>query len=301
MKGMARMKKRLWCFVLLLALTIGCIGCNKPRISLRYHAQTDMAIDGIYGFSEGRIIAVDRDDFFLVDIDGNRVGEKTYNFIYPFNANKQALALSDGTWVFINDAGQIVEPAAKPAENLNIYIYDSSETTGVKSDQGDYLFGVQSGKDGKYLTEPIFEWISSLSNTLNYAILAEGEHRAVMISPAGEVKVTLPDDCRKAVALDDHIICAFDDGDDLPIYCLADSNGKILNETAFDSISNFENGLAVITTGDKMGLIDTKGTVVLEPSLSIDPVTDLHPYISGNHIAWTKDGKLIVAEIVTNN
>lgn len=295
------MTKRLWCCVMLLALLIGCIGCSKSPVSLRYHVQTDMRVDGIYGFSEERIIAVDHDDFMILDIDGNRVGDKMYEFIYPFDTNKQTLAVFDGTWVFINDAGQIVEPAAKPAENFNNYIYDSSTTTGVKSDQGDYLFGVQSAVDHQYLTEPIFEWISSLKDDLNFAILAKGEHRWVMISPAGDIKVTLPDNCLNAVALEEHIICAFDDGGDLPIYRLADSNGKILNERAFDSISNFENGLAAITAGDKMGLIDAKGTVVLEPSLSIDPVTDLHPYISGNHIAWVKDGKLIVAEIVTSN
>ena len=52
---------------------------------------------------------------------------------------------------------------------------------------------------------------------------------------------------------------------------LYDSEGNLLNEEKFDVISNtFYNGLGVIIKDNKIGLIDTKGNVVIEPSFPFD-------------------------------
>ena len=52
---------------------------------------------------------------------------------------------------------------------------------------------------------------------------------------------------------------------------LYDSEGNLLNEEKFDVISDtFYNGLGVIIKDNKIGLIDTKGNVVIEPSFPFD-------------------------------
>ena len=130
---------------------------------------------------------------------------------------------------------------------------------------------------------------------MNYATLAEGEHRKVMISPRGEVLVTLPDEAKDAYAMDTHIVCRYQDGS----YRLLDVQGNVLSQTAFSSISSFSDGLAVVTVGNKMGLISADGTVVVEPSIEVDdPVNNPCPLICNEYIVCLKQEKLTFYKIV---
>ena len=290
--------KKCLCLVLATMLLLCCCltGCRQ-RISLQTHIHTDIGVNQIYSFTQGVIVAQADDSFFLVNADGNRIGEEVYNIIYAFDEEGHALAQTpEGEFVYLDRSGITIGKGNPVSNNSDTEKYDTSETNGQTSETGEYLFGIKDQHTGTYLTEPIFEWISATSDELNYAILAKGEHRQVMISPVGEIKVYLPDDCKHAYLLGEHIICLFKD----QTYRLANTQGVLLNETAFTSISPFSPDIAVVTEGTKMGLIGKDGTLLVEPQIEIDKPMDYNtPHIWEDRIACIQNGKLTIFKVIT--
>ncbi len=290
------MRKLICCATSLLLLFCCLTGCRQ-EIVLKTHIHTNIDVDQIYSFTQGVIVAQTADGFFLVDADGNRICEEVYNIIYAFDEEGHALAQTPkGEFVYLDRSGAVIGKGEPISDNSDTERYDTSETNGQTSETGEYLFGIKDKHTGNCLTEPIFEWISSTSDELNYAILAEGEHRQVMISPAGEVEVYLPADCKHAYLLGEHIICHFKDG----TYRLANTQGALLNETAFTSISPFSSNIAVVTEGTKMGLIGKDGTLLTEPQVEIDkPMDNNTPHIWEDRIACIQNGKLTIFKVIT--
>lgn len=268
---------------------------SKGAVTVALHLETEYMPDELYYFNHNIVTVTMRDDFVMIDTLGNRIGKESYYFLYAFGDDGRAEAQldRDSDWVWIDTAGAVVGPAEAPSANGSAEIYSSEETQ-----DGKLLFGVKDTATGEPITQPIFEWINGLYAPMDYAMLAEGEHRQVMISPRGEVLVTLPDETRHAYATDTHIVCRYQDG----TYRLLDSRGNLLNQTAFSSISDFSDGLAVVTIGNKMGLISADGTVVFEPQIDIDnPVNKCRPLICGEYIACLKQEKLIFYKITRSD
>ncbi len=302
------MKKGL-CLLLVGALLLCFTGCQKDsslsatgeyhgqKIALHLSSETDIAVEQLYSFEQGVIIASSANSFFMINADGERLTEKEYTFIGRFNEDGYALAQNpDGKYVYLNAVGAVVGSATPSTTAKDTERYDSSETTGEKSETGDYLFGIKDSDTGEYLTKPIFTWITSTEDELNFATLASGERRQVMISPRGEVKVYLPDNCNMAYLQGDHIICRFEKD----IYRLADETGRLLCDTAFTSISPFSSGKAVVTSGAKMGIIADDGVICIEPQVEIDePMDNNTPLIWNDTIACIQDGKLTVIKVAT--
>lgn len=286
--------KKLLTLLLSGMLLLSLFGCGQ-KIVLQTHIRTDIEVDQIYSFTQGIVVAQTADVFFLVDADGRRIGEEDYNIIYPFDETGYALAQTrKGEFVYLDRSGIVIGNAEPVSDNSDTEKYDTSEINGLISETHEYLLGVKDKHTGYYLTEPIFEWISALSDELNYAVLAEGEHRKVMISPRGEVKVYLPDDCAHAYLLDEHIVCRFKD----QTYRLANIEGALLNDTAFTSISPFSSGIAVVVDGTKIGLINKDGTLLIEPQIEIDKPMDYNtPHICENRIACIQNGKLTIINV----
>ena len=265
---------------------------NNKTVSIQPHLETAYAPYELYYFDCGIVTVGTSDGFVMLDTEGKQIGEDSYDMLYSFGEDGRARALleRDSDWVWIDTTGAVVgEAEAPPVYNATVR-YDVSETAG-----GELLFGVKDAATGEPITQPIFEWISSVSEPMNYATLAEGEHRKVMISPRGEVVVTLPDEAKDAYAMDAHIVCQYQDGS----YRLLDIQGNVLSQTAFSSISDFSDGLAVMTVGNKMGLISTDGTIVVEPQIDIDaPANKCSPLICGKYIVCLKQEKVTFYKIV---
>lgn len=280
-----------------LLLLFCCLAGCKQEVALQTHIHTDIAVEGIYSFTQGIIVATTADGFILADIDGNRIGKEIYNIIYAFDEDGHALAQTlEGAFVYLDKTGSAIGEGKPLSDTGDTERYDSSETNGQTSETGDYLFGIKDKHTGNYLTEPIFEWISATGDELNYAILAKGEHRQVMISPRGEVKVYLPDDCDHAYLLQDRIVCRYKD----QTYRLANTQGVLLNQTAFTSISPFFSDVAVVTEGTQMGLISKDGTLLTEPQFEIDkPMDNNTPHIWEDRIACIQNGKLTIFKVIT--
>ena len=162
---------------------------------------------------------------------------------------------------------------------------DNPATTEIHSENE--LFFVE--QEGKKLTEPIFSWIESVIDDLNFAQLAEGEHKNVMIDPKGNILATLPDDCIGATKEGDNLVLRFEKG-----YQLADLKGKVLNQTYFTSIGGFNNGLAAFTLDGKVGLIAKDGNVKIEPTLTMDAVV---PAYGEGKIVGALHGKFTVITV----
>lgn len=266
---------------------------NEKAVAIQPHLATDHTPYDLYYFDYNIVTVATSDGFVLIDTEGKQIGQDSYNVLYSFGEDGRARALleRDSDWVWIDTTGAVVGEAEAPPVYSATVIYDVSETAG-----GELLFGVKNAATGDYITQPIFEWISGLHSPMNYAILAESNHRKVMISPRGEVLVTLPDEAVYAYAMDTHIVCRYQDGS----YRLLDRQGNVLNSTVFSSISSFSDGLAVITVGNKMGLIAADGTVVVEPQIEVDdPVNPICPLICNEYIACLQQEKLTFYKIIT--
>lgn len=290
------MKKRMLCCVAGLLLLCFClVGCGQ-KVVLQTHICTDIDARGIYSFTQGIIVVETADGFILADADGNRIGNETYNILYAFDEEGRALAQTkENEFVYLDKSGTVIGKGEPISDNSDTEKYDASETNGQISETGESLFGVKDRETGNYLTEPIFEWISATSDELNYAVLAKGDHRQVMISPRGEIKVYLPDDCDHAYLLGDRIVCRYKD----QTYRLANMQGTLLNDTAFTSISPFSADMAVVTDGAKMGLIDKDGTLLTELQIGVDmPMDHNAPHIWENRIACIQNGKLTIYKVV---
>ncbi len=293
--------RKILCLLLCAALLIpaGCghadHGEQTPaRYALLADEPTDIETFAIHGFSDGIITLAGEEEMLLADAEGYLIPQEQYDFIYPFEDGR-AKAQRKGSlqWVYINT--QLEEIASTDARvESETFKYDSSETTDALSVYGDYLYGIMD-RDGKYLTEPIFQWIASTVDDYNFAILAEGEHPCVMISPQGEVLATLPDDVQYAYRSGDQIICEFAGNE----HMITDLQGKVLNSTRFSAIGNISEGLRVVIEGDKMGLMDETGDVVLAPSLAVDSPYDYIPFIWYDRIACIKDNKLMMVTVET--
>ncbi len=287
--------RKLICCTASLFLLFYCLAGCKQQVTLRTHIHTDIAAEGIYSFTQGIIVTTTADGFILVDADGTRIGKETYNIIYAFDEEGHALAQTlDGAFVYLDKAGSVIGAGEPLSDTSDTERYDAREKNGQTSETGDYLFGIKDKHTENYLTEPIFEWISGTGDELNYAILAKGEHRRVMISPRGEVKVYLSDDCEHAYLLQERIVCRYKD----QTYRLANTQGVLLNETAFTSISPFFSDVAVVTKGTQMGLIDKDGTLLMEPLIEIDkPMDNNTPHIWEDRIACIQNGKLTIFKV----
>ena len=266
---------------------------NNKTVSIQPHLETAYTPAELFYFDHNIVTVVTGSNrFVMFDTEGKQIGEDGYYVLYSFGEDGRAKALlePDGDWVWIDTTGAVVGEAEAPSADGPTERYSSDETA-----DGELLFGVKDTATGEPITQPIFEWISSVSEPMNYATLAEGEHRQVMISPRGEVVATLPDEAKDAYAMDAHIVCQYQDGS----YRLLDIQGNVLCQTAFSSISNFSDGLAVMTVGNKMGLISTDGTIVVEPQIDIDaPANKCSPLICGKYIVCLKQEKVTFYKIV---
>ena len=215
--------------------------------------------------------------FVYIDEQGNRV-PGVYKTAYPFDERGEALVqTTDDKWIRIGTSGVKISDANSPAYTPITEIYDE-----------DHLFGVK--QDGKKLTEPIFEWIESVSSEMNFAKLADGEHKNVMIDLEGNILATLPDDCTSAKQQGDNLVLKTPKG-----YQLANLKGTVLNQTYFSGIGNFENGVAPFTLNGKVGLLDKDGRIKIEPTLTMDPIT---PAYGLGKIVGTVHGKLAVITLI---
>ncbi len=251
--------------------------CDTMQLSFVSKDTVDPDFLFPYSYEHTLFYSNEERGFVYINEQGNRV-PGVYKMAYPFDERGIAVVqTSDDEWIQIATDGHKITDANPPAYTPITEIYDQ-----------DHLFGVK--RDGKKLTEPIFAWIESVSSNMNFAKLSQGEHKNVMIDLEGSILATLPDDCIGAKQQGENLILKTPKG-----YQLADLKGTILNQTYFTGIGNFENGLAAFTLDGKVGLIAKDGTIKIEPTLTMDPIT---PAYGLGKIVGAVHGKLAVITVI---
>lgn len=293
----------LWLCALLLIST-GCArrmpssgaGEIPVRYELRVLKETSIETSVLRGFGDGIVSMDDANTScgIFADADGHLIRTAwSYIAVGGFEDGRaRVMRESDIAWVYIDTMMRELGPVVYEPHNV---VYDFSETTGEVAASGDYLFGIKAPieEGGEYITEPIFEWATSPIDEYTYAILAEGDHRNVMISPQGEVLATLPDNVRHAYESDGMFVCQVDDN----TYILTDLNGEVVGEAEFSAIGNESNGLRVVMQGNRVGLLDADGNVVVTPTLEADFSYDYTPFIWQDRVACIKDGRLMMLAV----
>ena len=79
---------------------------------------------------------------------------------------------------------------------------------------------------------------------------------------------------------------------------LFDLKGNLLNETKFERIGNFYQDIAPVMIDQKLGLVDSKGEVLIEPTLSISLSHSDPLFINEDLIVAKIQGKVGIIEIV---
>ena len=272
---------------------------NASSGPLSIYKETGVSIHAITGFDEGYVVCYKDHDFFVFDSEGNRAFDHSFHFIYPYENGRALAETTDRKWVYIDTKGNIVSEGSYPDPlDKDTFIYTSDDLPDSNKSSDETLFGVVD-KDGNHLTEPIFSWIASVDQDLNFATLNDKDSTSVMITPTGEVAVTLHahNGCHHALLDGENIVCRHGDVYDGECY-LWDLEGNLLTSTPFSTIGNFYDGIAVITRDGKLGLINSDGEIIVEPFLYVGRQDALDPpYIYENRIVCISDDKLIFIEV----
>lgn len=289
------MLKKALCF-LLLAVLVLCAGCNiggnnavrEKTYSFEIVAQTDLKIDNQFTrpFQNGYAIIFILDDnyesgsYAFIDKNGEILADRRYNLAFPFENDGRALVqLSDRTWEYIDKNGvKVADGEERPKSGLPVY-----------NDNG--LYGL-TDNEGNRVTEPIYSFVNGFNSGLSYVRTADGDKSSLLVDRAGLTKVTLPADWTNATYAGEDIMIhegGLGYGTQYQYFTLS---GEPLSDMLFDMAGNFENGVAPVAVGNKLGLIDSEGKLVIEPSLLIEPF-----YLDGLSIG---DGLIVCASSKSN-
>lgn len=256
--------------------------------SVRVLDAPDMYIHQIFGLSDGWVNIngeyKEQTGFFYVNEKGEILNDTVYEFGYPFERGIAYVSVDDTTWYAIDESGAILhEYNQNPYESKDGL---SREMTTVDGEARWYI-----AYNGVAVSEPIFEWISGLSfSDDGYAILAEGEHRKVMINYYSqfEVSAVLPDDCTMAHRGENSIIGYFENDDGENCFGLLSNSGAELGGYRYDALTHTSNWLAVGVQDNRLMLLDEQGV----PMMTFDvPLAE----VKSNLTAVAFDNDLIAA------
>lgn len=241
--------------------------------SVRELPVPEMHVFQIFDLSDGWVNIYgtynDQTGFFFVNRKGEILNDTVYQFAYAFSDGSAYVETIEGDWLAIDTQGVTVREYED-----NPY----GEDTGIGRDMvevdGEERWYVT--RNGEAVTEPIFEWITGVNDTYDtYAVLAEGEHRNVLINGYGEVTMVLPDDCTMAHRGEESIIAYFDTGvEDRVLFGLLDQDGKVLTEKRYDTLTYMSNHLAVAVAENHLILLNESGKEIASFDVSLTEDVD---------------------------
>ena len=179
--------------------------------------------------------------------------------------------------------------------------------------------GTYLDKTGKMICDPIYNFVYPF-NTDGIAVAEKVDGSKVYINTAGTEKpagnidvgvwnkisllpeirpVVMPKDCSNAwIYEDEAVVASFGLGPYGDYYQLFDRNGILLIDIKFDRIGNFYNGIAPIIKNSRLGLIDTKGNIVIEPCYEISSIFSSALIFNEDRILVNTDGYVGIIEIL---
>lgn len=235
--------------------------CENESYALRLVYTCDYEIQAVYGIGDGWVNVFGEYNgergFFYINEAGQVFNDTVYPMAYSFSGGWALAQKSDDTWYVLYADG-----TEKLSRSGNSELSYTREMTEVDGEERWYI--AHTSGDG---CDPIFSWIETADQEYNYAVLAEGEHKNVLINSDGDVLVTLPDDCTGATVGDSAMVGKFD-GDDCVLYRPLHYTGKVLGEHSFQVLTQQSLFLSAGCLDGHLALIDSKGEVVLDTSIA---------------------------------
>ena len=231
--------------------------------SVRTLDAPDVYVNQIFGLSDGWVNIYgeykEQTGYFYVNEKGEILNDTVYEFGYPFNNGFAYVTMDSKTWYIIDENGAVFDELYQnPNERKDGFSYHQ---TTVNGEERWYIM-----YNGKAISDPIYEWISGLSfRDDGYAVLAEGEHRKVMINYYSKVEVTavLPDDCTFAHRGENSIIGYFEGDDGETCFGLLSNNGAAMSDYRYDALTHISNWLAVGVQDNRLMLLDEQGAPMM--------------------------------------
>lgn len=184
--------------------------------------------------------------------------------------------LTNHAWIFDN-----LTPTAFQNGYAMVYDFTREYDDGIISERGTYM-----DKDGLMLTQPQYKYMQPF-NDEGRAVAQKIDGSWVYVdtsgteTPAdedawnnwpssvhGSPAPVEPEGCVGAwMYADEVIVASYGEGKFCEYRLLFDIEGNLLNDMKFDRVGDFYQGLAAVLVDGKMGVVDTKGNLVIEPSL----------------------------------
>ena len=191
---------------------------------------------------------------------------------------------------------------------------------GTESPLDDLIGATYMDKNGKMICDPIYNFVYPF-NADGIAVAQKENGSWVYLDITGiekpaeekdieawsqidiqyDVPSVKPKDCLSAYVYENKVVVACF-GNERKRYGdysqLFDTNGNLIIETKFERIGNFYQGLAPIVLDGKLGIIDSKGNIVIQPSYKgvyalSDPL-----FINEDLIVMNSGGKIGIIEII---
>ena len=266
--------------------------CENENYALRLVHECDYAVQAIYGIGDGWVNVYGtykgEEGFFYVNETGQVFKDTVYKTAYPFSGGWAKAKKADNAWYILNPDG-----TEEPSQSGSPTVDYTRETTMVDGEERWYI-------DSRYGEEcdPILSWIETADWGYNYAVLAEGEHKNVLIDVSGEVLVTLPDDCKGATVGDSAMVGRYD-GDNCVLYRPMDHTGKVLGEHSFRVLTQQSLFLAAGCLDERLVLVDDKGEIVLDTSIAFRDTPEAGCLALDKDLVamLNKDGKLVLYRV----
>ena len=240
---------------------ISAIVCENEKYALRLMLECDYAVQAIYGVGDGWVNVYGtykgEEGFFYVNEAGQVFNDTVYKTAYSFSGGWANVQKADNAWYILYADG-----TEEPSQSGRPTVFYTREMTMVDGEERWYIASKYGEK-----CDPIFSWIESADLDYNYAILAEGEHKNVLIDSCGQVLVTLPDDCKGATVGDSAMVGRFD-GNNCVLYRPLHYTGQVLGEHSFRVLTQQSLFLSAGCLEGRLVLIDDLGEIVLATSVA---------------------------------
>ncbi|MBO7710241.1 MAG: WG repeat-containing protein [Lachnospiraceae bacterium] len=312
------MKKRLAVICLFAAMAMSTAALADITITPTGKSFTDTEwIDG-----SNLMMAGGYGEYCMEDADGNALTGADYTgFEYAHGYIKCRVRTEDvNNYGVLTQAGDLIIPC----EYGDIRIENGSWALGIKlvlADANNYDYESWFSSEDKYY---LIETVDVYHLTGDSAVLAgslprenfmaaEAEGDYIKIQNRADETVTLYDGAFQVVAQDLRSI--YDDVEQAQEYVIftengqqgiADLNGNVLAAPAFRYVYDIlEDGYAYVTTGDKYGLIDLTGKVVVPAEYdnlrkNYYGAEDYDGYVAAGYVACERDGKAAFCDLNGN-
>ena len=238
---------------------------------------TEMEYDEIGKSCNGMRIGKKKTGYGFLNNRGKEITKFDYNKVSEFDDEMAAVKVRD-KWGYIGTDGEmLIEPKFKKAEGFSdgmAFVYRKNET-GFINKSGDLVFNIKCNKalkylngvawikesrvyglidkSGKWIIKPKYQYVAPFSENLSIV----SNRRFGLVNNNGEVVTPMKYNYIGRLTESGMAIYSRNSR-----YGFMDSKGAIVIEAAYDNVSEFSNGYAIVCKNNIYSVIDISGVPV---------------------------------------